>query len=138
MTDLFENRNLLGFDDSFDVLFWPRAPAQLVWPLPPKTFLGSARYLVPVDEKDEPRFYKGFCKVWRKPGYWNIVNSKYTHRVELDDASPKPWTLFIPLIHNNYWGFWVKNNMNVWSKINHEVYLENKDKSSRENIKTEQ
>jgi len=92
---------------------------------------------VPVDEKDEPKFYKGFCKVWRKPGYWNIVNAKYTHRIELDDASPKPWTLFIPLKHNNYWGFWIKNNMNVWSKINHEVYLENKDKSSRETIKTE-
>ena len=92
---------------------------------------------VPVDEKDEPKFYKGFCKVWRKPGYWNIVNAKYTHRVELDDASPKPWTLFIPLIHNNYWGFWVKNNINVWSKINHEVYLKDKDKTSRENIKTE-
>ena len=92
---------------------------------------------VPIDEDDEPKFYKGFCKVWRKPGYWNIVNAKYTHRIELDDASPKPWTLFIPLIHNNYWGFWVKNNMNVWSKINHEVYLKDKDKSSRETIKTE-
>ena len=93
---------------------------------------------VPIDEKDEPKFYKGFCKVWRKPGYWNIVNAQYTHRIELDDTSPKPWTLFIPLIHNNYWGFWVKNkmnNMNVWSKINHEVYLKNKDKSSRETIK---
>lgn len=84
---------------------------------------------IPVDDKDEPKFCKGFCKVWRKPGYWNIVNAKYTHRVELDEVSPKPWTLFIPLSHNNYWGFWVKNNMNVWNKIKHEDYLKNKDQT---------
>ena len=90
---------------------------------------------IPVDEKDNPKFYKGFYKVWRKPGYWNIVNAKYTHRIELDDATPKPWTLFIPLKQNNYWGFWVKNNMNVWGKINHEDYLKNKDKTSTETIK---
>lgn len=90
---------------------------------------------VPIDENGEPKFYKGFCKVWRRPGYWNIVNAEYTHRIELDDARPKPLTLFIPLRHKNYWGFWVKNNMNVWSKVNHDVYLKNKDKTSTNSIK---
>ena len=84
---------------------------------------------IPLDDKDGNKFYKGFYKVWRQPGYWNIVNSKYTHRVDLDDTKPKPWTLFIPFKHNNEWGFWVKNSMNSWSKINHKLYLKNKDTS---------
>ena len=81
---------------------------------------------VPIDETEETKFYKGFCKIWRRPGYWNIVNSDYTHRIELDDKKPKPWTLFVPFKRDNTWGFWTKNNMNTWCKINHDVYLKNK------------
>lgn len=79
---------------------------------------------VPIDKESD--FKKGFHKVWRNPGYWNIVDSSYTHRIDIDINKPKPWTIFIPFKHNNKWGFWVKNKTNEWQKIDHISYLENK------------
>tara|TARA_Y100000768_G_C23950045_1_gene669659 strand:- start:660 stop:1382 length:723 start_codon:yes stop_codon:yes gene_type:complete len=81
---------------------------------------------VPVNNTTDinKRFDNGFCKIWRRAGYWNIVNSDYTHRIDLKENNTKPWTLFIPLNKNNIWGFWVKKDN--WCKINSEIYLEKK------------
>jgi hypothetical protein len=77
---------------------------------------------------NEHKFDRGFGKVWRPAGYWNIVSSDYTHRIELRDGEPKPWTIFIPFKRNNNWGFWVKqNDTEPWVKQNNEDYLRNKD-----------
>ena len=47
-------------------------------------------------------------KFWRPPGYFNMVDSSWTHRVELKKNTPC-WTLFIPFQNNRKWGFY-KNN----------------------------
>ena len=76
----------------------------------------------------EHKFDRGFCKIWRPAGYWNIVSSDYTHRIELRDGEPKPWTIFVPFKRNNHWGFWIKqNDTEPWVKQNNEDYLRNKD-----------
>jgi|GEM_PF-870913 len=76
----------------------------------------------------ENKFDRGFCKVWRPAGYWNIVSSDYTHRIELRDGEPNPWTIFVPFKRNNHWGFWIKqNDTEPWVKQNNEDYLRNKD-----------
>lgn len=86
---------------------------------------------------------QGIKKVWREPGYCNIVNADYKHRIVL--GPQKPWTLFIPFKKEKDWGFWVplvwqKNgpciegsikeghhlNCTNWKKINHTEYLKKK------------
>jgi hypothetical protein len=70
----------------------------------------------------------GIEKVWRAPGYWNIVSSDYKHRIEI--GSKKPWTIFIPFKTKKVWGFWVKQTSSechsgyTWQKIPNEKYLE--------------
>ena len=44
-------------------------------------------------------------KFWRAPGYFNMVDASWTHRVELDKNRPC-WTLFIPFQHIRKWGFY--------------------------------
>ena len=44
-------------------------------------------------------------KFWRAPGYFNKVDSSWTHRVELKKNTPC-WTLFIPFQNNRKWGFY--------------------------------
>tara|TARA_Y100001958_G_C21237225_1_gene563972 strand:- start:1356 stop:2180 length:825 start_codon:yes stop_codon:yes gene_type:complete len=48
---------------------------------------------------------QGIKKVWRSPGYYNIVSSQYKHRIVLSDE--KPWTLFIPFERHDTWNFWI-------------------------------
>lgn len=48
---------------------------------------------------------QGVKKVWRSPGYYNIVSSQYKHRIVLSDE--KPWTLFIPFERHGTWNFWI-------------------------------
>lgn len=44
-------------------------------------------------------------KFWRAPGYFNMVDASWTHRVELEKNRPC-WTLFIPFQHIRKWGFY--------------------------------
>ena len=86
---------------------------------------------------------QGIKKVWRAPGYCNIVTADYKHRIVL--GPEKPWTLFIPFKKEQDWGFWVpyiwknespciegsinyENNLNCtkWKKINYRAYLDKK------------
>jgi len=76
---------------------------------------------------------QGMKKVWRPPGHWNIVSTKYKHKVEL--GAEKPWTIFIPFgkrAVNEPWGFWEppKNDSasSLWTKTDNKTYLANKAK----------
>lgn len=62
-------------------------------------------------------------KEWRYPGYYQMVDSKYKHRVELEkDISC--WTLFIPFKREREWGFYTKND---WIKnTEYNEYIKNK------------
>lgn len=90
---------------------------------------------------DSETLDQGIKKVWRQPGYFNIVGPEYKHKIVL--GNERPWTLFIPFKKINMWGFWVpmiwregagsqegsiKNDDNLtsnkWKKINYNVYLE--------------
>jgi len=74
----------------------------------------------------------GFEKVWRGPGYWNIVSSDYKHRIEIGET--KPWTIFIPFKQTNRWGFWVQEisaespTGKTWRKMNNTQYIQERSK----------
>lgn len=81
---------------------------------------------------------KGMHKVWRKPGYWNVVGADYKHRIEL--STEKPWTIFIPFrkrIDGKKWGFWVNDKETAeWKKIPHDKYLgEREQKQTRTGLR---
>lgn len=66
-------------------------------------------------------------RVWRGPGYWNLVDSHHRHRIELKPDITKCWTLFIPLRREFHWGFWSKKNGGSYEwfeKQYHEKYTE--------------
>jgi len=79
---------------------------------------------------------QGVKRVWRSPGYWNVVGSSYKHRVEL--GSEKPWTIFIPFCQEHDGRFWVKqalpakSNKPVYTWYHHERYLEMKSRKTDE------
>tara|TARA_Y100000768_G_scaffold387958_2_gene381184 strand:- start:131 stop:817 length:687 start_codon:yes stop_codon:yes gene_type:complete len=71
----------------------------------------------------------GTEKIWRAPGYWNIVASDYKHRIDI--GNKKPWTIFIPFKKSKKeWGFWVRQTSSecptgyVWKKIPNKIYLQ--------------
>jgi hypothetical protein len=71
-------------------------------------------------------------RYWRGAGYFNIVSSNHTHRIDLDPEKPLPITLFIPFGKQmcSIWGFYVRR-ADLKSKgkavsrfIHHEEYFE--------------
>jgi hypothetical protein len=73
-------------------------------------------------------------RYWRGAGYYNMVDSNHTHKIELDPTKPPPITLFIPFgkkVHD-IWGFYVrradlKSKGNAVSRfIKHDEYFEMK------------
>ena len=48
-------------------------------------------------------------KKWRGPGFFQSVSADHTHRIELDPERSDCWTLFIPRLRIQKWGFF-KNN----------------------------
>jgi hypothetical protein len=63
-------------------------------------------------------------KKWRAPGFYQSVPANHTHRIELDPTKPNCWTLFIPRLRVQEWGFY-KDDM--W--IESDKYLEERKKS---------
>ena len=97
------------------------------------------------NNEDGETLDQGIKKVWRKPGYYNMVGPDYKHKIVLEEI--KPMTLFIPFKKTHTWGFWVPliwkngekcsegsiendNNLNAinWKKIPHENYFKQKSK----------
>lgn len=97
---------------------------------------------ITVNEDDET-LDQGVKKVWRAPGYHNIVTNEYKHRIAL--GFEKPWTLCIPFRKVSNWSFWVpvvwkkngpcldgsindENHMKStkWRNILHDIYLSKK------------
>lgn len=74
----------------------------------------------------------GFEKIWRGPGYWNIISSEYKHRIQIGDT--KPWTIMIPLKQTNKWGFWVEEisaespTGKTWRKMTNTQYMQERSK----------
>jgi len=78
-------------------------------------------------ENDEESCLKT-VRLWRGPGYWNIVNSRHRNRIELQEGNTKPWTLFIPFKREFHWGFWRQRENSEWyDKIYHEKFFEKKE-----------
>jgi hypothetical protein len=86
---------------------------------------------------------QGIMKIWRPPGYFNICNTDYKHRIIL--GKEKPWTIFIPFKRVTEWGFWIPiiwreglpcipgttvNNKYLnntkWIRVPHEKYIREK------------
>ena len=76
----------------------------------------------------------GIEKVWRGPGYWNIVSTDHKHKIELGEE--QPWTIFIPFKTKQNWGFWVKQTSqecptgHSWVKIENKKYLDERNRRS--------
>jgi hypothetical protein len=60
-------------------------------------------------------------KFWRAPFTYRCSQANTFHRIELDKNVPYCWTLFIPSLNVQDWGFKTKNG---W--VNHEQYFEMK------------
>lgn len=74
--------------------YWEELPAAIH--RDPKT--GEARPLV---------FYGPLMtREWRRPGYIGRYPAEHAHRIELDPARPKPWSLVIVGRKRRAWGFW--------------------------------
>ena len=73
--------------------------------------------------------YTEFGKFWRAPLTYRCAEPNTFHRIELDKNVPYCWTLFIPSLNVQDWGFKTKNG---W--VNHEKYFEMK-KLEKENEK---
>jgi len=76
---------------------------------------------VPIPAGDTER---KIIKKWRAPGFYQSVPANHTHRIELDPTKPNCWTLFIPRLRVQQWGFY-KDDM--W--IESDKYLEERKKS---------
>jgi hypothetical protein len=59
---------------------------------------------------------KGIVREWRRPGYVGRYPAEHTHRIELDPAKPKPWSLVIVGRRSRSWGFWGPDGWIKWEK----------------------
>lgn len=88
----------------------------------------SGGYWEHLFENDEESCTKTM-RIWRGPGYWNWIDSRHRHRIELEAGNTKPWTLFIPFKREFHWGFWAKKEDSEWfEKEYHEKFFEKKEK----------
>ena len=53
---------------------------------------------------------RNVVKKWRGPGFFQSVTAHHTHRIEIDPESPACWTLFVPRLRVQKWGFFKNNN----------------------------
>ena len=61
-----------------------------------------------VNSDDEPE--RKVVKKWRGPGFFQSVPADHTHRIEIDPERPACWTLFVPRLRVQKWGFFKNNN----------------------------
>ena len=59
-------------------------------------------------ETDEAE--RKLVKKWRGPGFFQSVPAHHTHRIEIDPERPACWTLFVPRLRVQKWGFFKNNN----------------------------
>ena len=59
-------------------------------------------------EADEAQ--RKLVKKWRGPGFFQSVPANHTHRIEIDPERPACWTLFVPRLRVQKWGFFENNN----------------------------
>lgn len=62
------------------------------------------------NEEAESCVVPKLVKKWRGLGFFQSVPANHTHRIELDPERPDCWTLFIPRLRVQKWGFFKNNN----------------------------